>query len=308
LEEKYSYRRFSRFDGIKKESITNGVFQQSSLIKGGAEEAYLLPNKEVRPFRKRLFFISALRQTQGKLAPNNNLRVLYGTTSLRPPSIPQDLRLAFCPRSGIFEVYKLKLITMEYPYTLKTGTLKEVFGKILSIGVPETFTIEHLKSLGYKSSNDYPIVKILKFIGFIDAGGKPTEKYRKYRSKDKRVLADGIRNGYGDLFNLYPDANQKDDESLTNFFASKTDGGASTLGAMVGTFKALCSLAVFDNQTETMMQESVSNDKAKEIPIITKTSKNPVVNINIELQIPPTNDPEIYKNFFEALKKYLLND
>jgi hypothetical protein len=34
----------------------------------------------------------------------------------------------------------------------------------------------------------------------------------------------------------------------------------------------------------------------------------PVVSINIELKIPATDNPDVYDNFFKAMKKYLWPD
>ncbi len=203
---------------------------------------------------------------------------------------------------------------MTYPTVLKTGALKDVFTKIVKTGVPTKFTVEHLKSLGYTSSNDQPIIAALKFIGFLDASGIPTDKYKSYRGKDGSiVLAQGIKTGYSDLFQLYPDADQKDEESLTHFFATKTNVGERALKAMVATFKALCSIADFQSDSNGVAKVDVDDVGVKNIekkPAIVVPPRNGGVpiNINIELQVPATNDPEVYKNFFEAMKKYLLTD
>jgi hypothetical protein len=201
---------------------------------------------------------------------------------------------------------------MSYPTVLKTGALKDIFSKIKSSGTPTAFTAKHLKSLGFTSSNDVPILSALKFIGFIDSSSKPTEKYTNYKGKDGgKILAKGIKNGYSELFALYPDAEKKDEESLMHFFATKTEVSESSRKVMIGTFKALCSLANFeplgtdDEQENTLPENQTST---KDTGFKSKTKLEPSVNINIELQMPATNDPEVYKNFFEAMKKYLLND
>jgi len=199
---------------------------------------------------------------------------------------------------------------MTYPAIVKTGAMKEVFLKVKTTGTPEKFTAQHLKSLGYTSSNDVAILKALKIVGFINTDSKPTEKYKSYKGKDgPKILAEGIKTGYSELYQLYPDAEQKDEESLAHFFATKTDAGESTRKTMIATFKALCSMADF--KSEKSYSESVDTppaaEKLKEV-ITSKNNLNPAVNINIELQIPATNDPEVYKNFFEAMKKHLLNN
>lgn len=202
---------------------------------------------------------------------------------------------------------------MSYPTVLKTGALKEVFGKIKATGTPAKFTTQHLKSLGFTSSNDVAILSALKFVGFIDSTGKPTEKYTNYKGKDgAKILAEGIKTGYSELFELYPDAEQKDEESLTHFFATKTDVGENSRKAMISTFRALCSISDFKSPAlETPKPSMVGGEKVEQIikeVVVPQGKSGPAININIELQIPATNDPEVYKNFFEAMKKYLLTD
>ncbi len=200
---------------------------------------------------------------------------------------------------------------MEYPSILKPKTLKEVVEKIPKIGVPTRFSGEYLRTLGYKSSNDRPVISILKFIGFIDSSETPTEKYKSYRGKDgKVVLARAIKSGYLELFNLYPDAHRKDVESLNHFFATKTSAGERSLQAMVQTFRTLCSLAEF----ESVDGEQEQAEEAEKFPRIMgksdRTNSGTTVlpiNINIELQIPATNDADVYEKFFTALKKHLLS-
>lgn len=197
---------------------------------------------------------------------------------------------------------------MNYPTVLKTGALKDIFGKIKSTGTPSAFTTKHLRSLGFTSSNDVAILSALKFIGFIDSSGKPTEKYINYKGKEgSQILAGGIKIGYSELFDLYPDAEKKDDESLMYFFATKTEVSESSRKIMVGTFRALCSMGDFKPTTNEPTTDKKIIEVSKDT-IVTKGKLNPAVNINIELQIPATNDPEVYKNFFEAMKKYLLDD
>ena len=200
---------------------------------------------------------------------------------------------------------------MNYPTVLKTGALKDVFSKIKTTGTPEAFTAKHLKLLGFTSSNDVPILSALKFVGFVDSSGKPTDKYTSYKGKfGPQILAGGIKNGYSELFALYPDADGKDDDSLMHFFATNTNVGESSRKVMISTFKALCSLADFKSSgLETKENSAPAVKEHMQVEQIKIKDKSGLaVNINIELQIPATNDPEIYKNFFEAMKKYLLDD
>lgn len=131
---------------------------------------------------------------------------------------------------------------VEFPYTQLTGKLQDFFQKIQSTGVPPSATTKWLESIEFKSVNDRPILTIVKFIGFADSSGKPTQRWSLYRdkSKSKFVIAEGIREGYSSLFNTYPDAYARNDEDLKNFFRSKSSGGDQVISKTVTTFKTLC--------------------------------------------------------------------
>jgi len=87
----------------------------------------------------------------------------------------------------------------------------------------------------------------------------------------------------------------------------------STLGLIVSTFKTLCELADFE---ATKPAEAVSAEEVEKTPgtppkrrssAETASSGVPVVNINIQLQLPATDDATVYDKLFAALKKHLLS-
>lgn len=110
-----------------------------------------------------------------------------------------------------------------YPYIKTLGKLKEFFERIPHMGVPPKVTENYIESIGYRSKNHRPIVKILKFIKFIDEKGKPTENWIQYRNKEnsKGVMARCIKEAYDELFGIYPDAYNEDDEKLKDFLLQK---------------------------------------------------------------------------------------
>lgn len=135
-----------------------------------------------------------------------------------------------------------------YPYILRTGSIKSFLEKIPSVGIPDKVTLRYIYSLGFKSRNDRPILPVLKFLKFIDDSGIPTERYKKFRDKSlsKKVLGDAIKGAYSEVFKVYPDAAQKDNVSLQNFFSTHTGLGERAVKSIVETFKTICSMAKFD--------------------------------------------------------------
>jgi hypothetical protein len=65
----------------------------------------------------------------------------------------------------------------DYPLTTVTGKIGTLLSKIREVGVPPKATVQWLKSVGFKSSNDSTLLTAIKFIGFIDQSGVPTDAW-----------------------------------------------------------------------------------------------------------------------------------
>lgn len=203
----------------------------------------------------------------------------------------------------------------DVPYVLTAGTIPKLFSTIQSSGKPTKVTISYLKSVGFSSSNDRYLVGLLKALGFVDNAGTPTERWVNYKDSRKAqgVMAEAIREGWSGLFTLYPDAPRKDDEALRNWMRTANSRIAdSTIGRAIATFRGVCKLANFDTH-----QAAESTPKAEDTPnpvvttpaaVITRPPGGPVVTVNIELQIPATENADIYDKFFAAMKRHLFPD
>ena len=202
------------------------------------------------------------------------------------------------------------------PYSPTPAAIPRFLQHIQSAGVPSKVSTRYLVSVGFKSTNDRSIIPVLKSIDFIDGSGIPTQRWRAYRDKSKApaVLAAAIRQAYFELFETYPDAYRKDDEAIRNFFGSRSDLGEATLGLAVRTFKALSEKADFEG-------EELADERAEEISQLAQPATSqprprlnatvgtaPVVNINIQLELPATDDASIYEKLFAAMRKNLFPD
>lgn len=153
---------------------------------------------------------------------------------------------------------------VNYPYINKTGALKQFLQKIPETGVPDKVSQGHLYSLGFKSINDRPIIRILKFIKFLDDSGVPTDRYKKFRDKSKSsaILGSALQEAYSELFKIYPNANDKDTQTLQNFFSTQTGLAASSVKSVVDTFKTMCSLAkIGDLQSQEVNDDIEMNEQ-----------------------------------------------
>jgi len=194
----------------------------------------------------------------------------------------------------------------EFPYTPNPPNVARFLDLIQQSGVPGKVTTAYLESVGFKSKNDRYLIPVLKGIGFLDSSGAPTDNWKAYRDKGnaRAVMAGALRSAYSELFQTYPDGYRKDDEALHNYFASRTDLAKATLERVVRTFKVLCQKADFEAAPPgTAPGPTPITGPPATVP----ASSAPVVNINIQLQLPPTDDESVYEKLFAAMKKHLFS-
>jgi hypothetical protein len=200
----------------------------------------------------------------------------------------------------------------EIPYTPLTGKIKTYFGKFQEAGKPTKVNYPWLESLGYRSSNDGYMIGVLKYIKFVDSSGVPTDFWNQYKdlSKSKAVLAQAIKQGYAELFATYQDANKRSREEIYSFFSSKSGKAKTTVDLMVNTFVNLCELADFEAINTSTIQPSPTStptpatQTAIHLPIPSEGGIK--LDVSIRIELPVTQDADVYDKIFKSLKKYLL--
>ncbi|MDD3285657.1 MAG: DUF5343 domain-containing protein [Patescibacteria group bacterium] len=191
-------------------------------------------------------------------------------------------------------------------YMNSVGRLPAMLEAIQSAGVPPRFTIEFLKSLGFKSTNDRAFIPVLKGIKFLDESGVPTEKYKAYKNKSEggKVLARALKLAYEDLFLADENVQDASQTKIAGIFATKTGKGETVTKKMATTFKALADKADFSDKNdspEEHVEESMSPVKD-----ITLSKKDTQFHYNIQIHLPATKDISVYNAIFKSLKEYLL--
>lgn len=199
---------------------------------------------------------------------------------------------------------------LSFPYVFATKKISQFFSHIQTSGKPTKVNIKYLNELGFTKKSDPRIIPMLKFLGFIDSAGVPTDLWSDYRdkSKAKTIIGNAVKKAYADLFSKYQNANDESDDHLGNYFRANTSVGHDALRSMVNTFKTLCKMDDFKAPAERPAKKEVS--EKTESPLIGRqiTTKGLTLNINIQLQLPATEDASIYEKIFAALKKYLISD
>ena len=115
-------------------------------------------------------------------------------------------------------------------YTTVPGKIPALLSKIKQVGVPPKVTHAWLKTIGYTSSNDGSLLGVLRIAGLIDSSGVPTERWSQFRgAQGKEVLGHGIRQGYAELYAVYPDAHSRSNTDLEHVFSSSSKAGKQAI-------------------------------------------------------------------------------
>jgi hypothetical protein len=203
-------------------------------------------------------------------------------------------------------------------YLTTTKNLGKILTAIQNAQAPKQFSTRFLASLGFPSANDRLIIGVLKSLGLLTPEGTPTKRYYEYldQSQSKRVMADGLRDAYADLFQINKKANELSNVDVKNKLKTLTQGQSSSavIDKMASTFKALAQHADF---SATVQADHTSADNAEIppeasiVPEVGSPSAASRVSLgglvyNVQLILPADRDPAVYDALFKSLKEHLL--
>lgn len=195
--------------------------------------------------------------------------------------------------------------------------LEPMLNALLTAKAPERFSYKFLEGLGFKSSNDRLYINVFKRIGLLDENGVPTERYYRFLDQGiyKKVLAEGIREAYEDLFNININAQNLPLDEVKNKLRTITQGQKTekVISLMASTFFALCSLADWKEENKKVIRddkkqnESVEQENKNETNQYAEPTKEKRMELHYDIQIhlPETRDERVYDAIFSSLKKHL---
>jgi hypothetical protein len=210
-------------------------------------------------------------------------------------------------------------------YLLQVKNLKEIFDAIKQAQAPDKFTIKFLEGLGFTSTNDRAVINVLKGLNFLDDSAVPKQRYFDFLddSISLRILAEGVKEAYADLFRVNNKANELKQEEVKGKLKTLLQGskGDQVLDKMARTFLALCNLADFSKSSPTVIKppvieiepikpdviqpEKVESDTESTKPI-SKHSKEFNLKYTINIELPSTRDQLVYDAIFKSLRENLL--
>ena len=200
-------------------------------------------------------------------------------------------------------------------YLTSQKNLAGILDAIKTAQAPEKFTLAFLESLEYTSSSDRLVIGVLKALGFLDDAGRPTDRYFRFldQTQSERVLAEGVREGYDDLFRVNINAHQLSKQDVINKFKTLSQGkiSDSVLDKMAMTFTALVKLADFTAPPAPASPGEVK-PAATSGPSESSSVKRPSsldlggLVYNIQIVLPESRDQAVYDALFQSLRKHLL--
>jgi hypothetical protein len=216
-------------------------------------------------------------------------------------------------------------MAMQPVYLVSVKNLGKFLDALRHAQAPEKVALRFVEELGFTSTNDRLFIPLLKAMGFLDEGGKPTARYHAFLDDTQwqRVLAEGIRDAYSDLFRVNRNAHSLSREHLAGKIKSLSEGKVSpaVLANTTKTFLELVKLADFSDQPpeEPRVPQNVAGQPKGEpdisLPEVLTTNgvrepleggNRPSLVYRIEIVLPAVRDQAIYDAIFRSAKEHLL--
>ena len=209
------------------------------------------------------------------------------------------------------------------PYMMSTGLIPKIFEKIQNARRPERFTQDFLETkLGHSGGSARPIIPLLKRMGFLGSDGVPSSLYDQFRNTETQgfAVAEGMKSAFSELFERNEYVYEMSREELTGQVVETTGGAKSdrSTKAIVGTFLTLNELADFEGEAperptseskpEAAAPTDVSTNTHAALPSGNMDNIELRVGYTINLNLPETNDPEVFNAIFKALRDNLLRN
>lgn len=199
-------------------------------------------------------------------------------------------------------------------YLTSVKNLQAILNQLVEGTAPEKYSVEHLKRIGFKSSNDRAIIPLLKELGFLTPEGSPTARYHAYRNRarSRQVLGEALRDAYGDVFHLNERPSKDDRKAIEGLFKTTHNVSDRVAQLQAMTFVALLGLADVDVPPKADDRQISEAHEEEPLPSpVTKQLGLPAGTLslrhNIEIHLPATKDIEVFNAIFKALKEHLID-
>jgi len=197
-------------------------------------------------------------------------------------------------------------------YLTSFKNVRSIMEAIQDAEAPPKFNRKFLEDLGFKGSADRLMINVLKALGFLASDGTPTNRYIRYldQTEASKVMAEGLREAYADLFALKRDAQNLSRSELKSKIKSLRQGKGSdvVISSMASTFLEFAKLADWTEPEPRI--RGTEEEKAEPTPSTSVEQEGGVsiagLSYAIHLQLPESRDQSVYDALFKSLKAHLL--
>lgn len=209
------------------------------------------------------------------------------------------------------------MLTKRYLTSVKN--LPAIMAKIVEGTAPKKFTIAHLKSIGFPSSNDRGMLALLKDLGFLSDDGTPSRRYHEYRdaSRSPAIMAEALREAYEDLFHISERPSPSHRAAIEGKIKSALNVSDRIARESASTFLALLKLADLDAPQSVRLQrdngdsghEEAAGEADTGTEQATPTPPSGAIGLkyNVEIHLPASKDIGVYNAIFKSVKEHLLD-
>jgi hypothetical protein len=201
-------------------------------------------------------------------------------------------------------------------YFTSTKNIKPILAALQRGQVPSKFNYDYLKQLGFPSSNDRPMIPMLKVLGFLDSSGAPKERYRRFKNaaEAKNVMAEGVREAYTDVFAIDEAANALPPDKIQGIFARLSEKGETVTNKMGMTFRAFVEEGDFSapqvppGADAAKDQTDGGNDDEERDDHRRDNGHGGVLSLrhDVHVHLPVSEDIKVYDAIFRSLRDNLL--
>jgi len=213
------------------------------------------------------------------------------------------------------------------PYLVAIKNLDRFLDALRNAQAPSKLSVRFVEKLGFKSTNDRLFIPLLKAMSFVDESGKPTARFHSFLddSEWQRVLADGMRDAYSELFRINKNAQNLSREQLRGKLKSLGEGKLSVavVNNAVKTFLELAKLADFSEistkdvspQSQDYPEDSTDPESSTTTKIeleqpddrsVTPDSAGASLVYRIEIVLPAVRDQAVYDAIFRSARHHLI--
>src|SRR6266516_1081033 len=219
-------------------------------------------------------------------------------------------------------------MAVKFPYTTTVTGLSTTLHQLRS-AFPTTVNADTLKKWGIAPGNESSILQTLRFLKLVnDEGAKNTDAAKAFvHHEDEKFAAafgDLVRKAYTDVFEYLGDSSwDVGKDRLITFFRESDQTSARVGEQQAATFLALAGFAGHGaaatsgngGQRAPRAKRGTRAERPAKAAPAPAVVVPPVVNgspltvsVRIELNLPATDNQEVYDKMFRSIRENLLND